>query len=427
MVRRHSRWVFRFLMVALALAAGWKTTRRLVALEIARLEPSVEGIGVALAWDPENPRLYESRARLRQSRVEDFDLEGARADWERALKLNRHYWLYWLEYGRILEMAGRSQPAQEALTEAIRLSPRNGTYHWALANFFIRGGQLERAIQPMKRALQLEDLYLRPAAQLLLGLGVPVETLDEIWPERPPAVWFLFDFLVHHWDRGQAVWGDAIFRRQWQRLLALQEGVDLSPQHLQPYFRQLVERGFYRRARLDWAELMDRNGAGDTAFREGRELAWNGGFELPPLQDIFDWQIQPNSAFEVRFARLEGRAGTTGLRIRFTGRENPRFAHLRQRMALDPGRRYRLSFWAQARGLSSEEGFFWVVRNLATGSQSKSDAMSNTEQWQQSHFVFTAPPGSGWFELALEGLPSDRSIRRTEATILLDDVSVRLW
>ncbi len=418
--------VLRSLLVLLALAALWQTAHRVLALEAARRIPGVEGARQAVEWDGDNPEFHARLARYRQSRLDALDLAAAGRDWERALELNPHYWLYWLEYGRHLEMAGRAEEAEAALGRAIRLSPRNARYRWALANFHVRQGDLEQARPALRAALQLDDTYLAPTAQLLLSLGVSVEALDSVWPDRARARWLLFEFLLGNWDRATAVWGPEVFDRQWEQLLSKEpaEGGP-EPWQLTPYLQLLLEQGRPAQARAGWQALMKWLGHVEPDFSSGAEAVWNGGFERDPAGEPFDWQVQTAPAFEIRFARREGVGGSAALRVRFPGRQNPEFRQLRQTIVVQPGLAHWLEFWARTENFRSDGEFRWEVRDPAREWAVAGPPVGQTRGWERFAVRFAPPAASRVLEIRLQGRPAGRSLHRLDAVLWVDGVSVR--
>lgn len=425
MITRMVGLVMRMLLAGLTLSAGWVTAHRLVAMEIADRAPGVEGANLALEWDSSNPEFLVRRARLLQTELEYFDLPSARADWEQALQLHPDYWLYWLEYGRHLEMAGRPTEAEKSFLRAIRLSPYNGRYRWELANFYLRQGAWQKALSPLQEALDLEDTFLDSAALLLLVTRSSRDVVERIWPARPTAVRKFFHFLVRYWDRAESVWGDDILQQWWQRLVSLESGVDLSPVHFEGFLNQLLLRNRLQTARRAWVQVMERQGMATKEFAAGREFVWNGDFENRTHYEPFGWQIRETNAFEIRSAPLEGVSNSTALRLRFRGRDNPHFENLRQTLVLEPGKAYRLTFSAKVRHLLSESGFYWALRDLRGGWEKRGGSIHRAPKWRAFSEVIFVPPETELVELSLQGLPSDRAMDRLATELWIDEVSLR--
>jgi hypothetical protein len=151
----------------------------------------------------------------------------------------------------------------------------------------------------------------------------------------------------------------------------------------------------------------------------------NAGFEAEPSGRGFDWIAASDGAgkWKVERAALQGRGGSAALRVRFTGRENIAFHHLRQTVPVVPQTEYRLRYWWKSQGLNTDQTPFVEVvgyddpRLTARGAATP----AGTHDWQTAEVVFSPPVDCHAVVVVLRRLPSRRFDSSIDGTLWVDD------
>lgn len=416
--------ILRLLLAVALLLAAWQVGRRYLALRTALAQPEAAGFERALRWDPTNPDFHFMLAMLYRDVPSLRDAEAARRHAERAAELSPYSWRAQSQLAQLYEVAGLHDQAEHAYLRAIELNPRGAGDQWRLANFYLRAGEIDRVYGPLRSALAADGSLWGPGWTLLSKLGVGLEQIDLVWPETRKARLFLLRTLVRERQSVRDPNLPAFLRSTWQRLQ--DTGEALSPPEASFYLDYLLETGSADEARRSWIDIATRNGLRDEAFESGRNLVWNGRFELRPTASPLDWRITASEAFAVRFVPGEGTYGSTALRIDFAGTENLDFAGVRQRLVVQPDARLELSYQARSLELTTEEGVFLEVwdpvrrrRLLASGK------VRGTNPWTRVLLSFETPPESAIVEIRLRRSRSRQIDSRLAGTLWLDNVSVK--
>ncbi len=153
----------------------------------------------------------------------------------------------------------------------------------------------------------------------------------------------------------------------------------------------------------------------------------NPGFEDEGSGTGFDWRLPREAAgqWQLRRAAGEGRGGSHGLRLSFSGRENLTFHHAYQIVPLTPGETVRLRWWWRAKGLTTDQGPFVEVSGYdAPGLNLRSPMLLGTSDWQAAHLDITPPAGCRAVVVSLRRLPSRRFDCKIAGTLWVDDFAV---
>ena len=121
----------------------------------ARLSVQTE---LAISKTPNDPEAHSGRA---FTLLNTGNLAAALSEYERTVALRPRDYFLWLELGRARDMNGDEQGALAALAQAVELAPAYAQPRWQLSNVLFRAGRVEEAFREMRRAA-LSDLTLLP-------------------------------------------------------------------------------------------------------------------------------------------------------------------------------------------------------------------------------------------------------------------------
>jgi len=394
----------RIILVLMLLAAGWRVVHRLVAFEIARLYPTIEPLRQAIEWDPEGPDAYYRLGYIYENSPEYRNPELARYHLEEAVKLNPYNWLYWMELAGAYEISDMQSQAEEAYSQAVEINSRKGNYRWRFANFYLRRGELEKALPEFEKAIKLEPReYLQTTLTLLWKAGVSNDKILGIWPEDKYARLVLMRFLV-----GREAVNQELLKRQWRKLF---EG-SYIPTIVEGefYIRYLLDNKWFGEAKVEWICLN-----GKDAFES---LVWNGEFESPMTGGVLDWKSDSR-----RVHPAEEQGGTWNnaerlVRIEFEGKENLNFSGLRQLVVIDEGGDYEFSFRARSEGISTEQGLYFEV--VASSVLLQTEQILGNTPWTEYSNRFKVPKDQSLVTVRLRRRLSKRIDNKLRGTLWLD-------
>ena len=187
----------RVILALMVLAAGWRVAHQLIAFEIARLYQAIEPLKQAVQLDSEGPDAHYLLGVIYANDPAQQDLELAQHHLNRATTLNPYNWWYWMELGEVYEISGMRVEAEKSYAKAVEINPEAADYRWRFANFYLRNGELQKAIPEFRRALELEPKqYMEQGLALLSKAGVSDNEIVEMWPEDRYSRIVLMKFLM---------------------------------------------------------------------------------------------------------------------------------------------------------------------------------------------------------------------------------------
>lgn len=408
----------RVTLSALLLLAGWKVFHQLAALQISRVYPTVEGLQEALRWDPEGPDYYYQLGVIHRDNPEYQDLHLARYYLEKASQLNPYHWRYWLELARSYEISEMSAQAEQAYLKAVEINPKAPVYRWRFGNFYIREGDLEKALLQFETAIELDPAeYLQSTLALLWKAGVGSEDILSIYPEDQWAGLMLMRFLVQ-----QEGVEEGLVDSQWEKLLsgssnsvAIDEG--------EFYIQYLLDGGRFYKAREAWIRLVRGNGLEDQAYLKKENFLWNGTFEMPITGRALDWRAKQSDAYEIiPLMTSSGSKRNKGLKFDFKGTENINFNGFQQLVIVEPEVEYELSFKARSEEISTEQGLYFEV---AAGSVLlQTEQILGTTPLTEYSSRFKVPSDQSLVAVRLRRRPSRRIDNKLRGTLWLETVKL---
>jgi tetratricopeptide (TPR) repeat protein len=403
------------LPAALALLLAWQGLRWAAGSTLADYAQEPETAEAAARLAPRDPHPHLRLARLRRMSFLPEELPKALAAYERAAALSPNNYLVWMELGRARSAAGDAEGGLSALRRAAELAPHYAQPRWFLGNALLRAGRGEEAFAELRRAGDA-DPTLRPQvfnlAWQLYG-GEMARVLDSVG-RSPAARAQLVGMLVGrgNMDEAQRVWSELPPEdRRRERVV----GEQLA--------NALAGRKQYRRA----AQVLGEAGA--TVPAAGQLV--NGGFESEvgaAGKELFGWQVWPapqSAGAQVAVDARRARSGSRSLRVSFSasGQVEPNVSQL---VAVEPGGRYRLSFYVRTEELKSAAGLQVLAAEAASGAAlaRSSPAATGSADWRQETVEFTAGPNTDGIVLRLGREPCPEGVCPIYGKIWYDDFSL---
>jgi Flp pilus assembly protein TadD len=378
------------LLAVLALYCAWFGVRWGIGNTMAETAPVSYATDPAAAFEsaeaaarlaPRDPFTHLMLARLNQISFAPEGVPRALEEYEQAAALAPNDFLVWMEVGRARAALGDAEGGVAALRRAAELAPYYTQPRWHLGNALLRAGRADEAFAELRRAADA-DPTLRPQVFNLAwqvykpDLARVVDAVGKTVESRAQLVEVLAG--RGNLEEAQGVWnGLGPEGRRGQRGAA--EGLA----------RAYYAKGQYRRALTSLAE----GGAAGLALEQFHD----GGFETdiaPGGRSLFGWNVTQGAGQVVIDAR-GAHGGRRSLRVAFSASEQVDFRNVSQVLAVEPGARYRLTFFVKTDELKSAATLAAMVSEPAAPEVSlatSAPAPQGTNDWQQVSVEFTAGP-----------------------------------
>ncbi len=384
-----------------ALAGSWLAWRIVVLGMANQYAQELNDPEAALGWMANHPDALLARGLREQN--PDAALQDLRA----AIAANPAEGRAYAALGRLLETRGEAGQARQAMETAARLSPQRSDVQMEVAAYWMRQGNLDRALAHWNTVLRHRpDLHAHIFPALLQLAGDPAHQADFLPLLKQPVPWWPA-FFIH----AAASAPDANTVRV---LFSLQQGGPNAPtpDMLRAYLARLQKEGAWLEAWFAWLNSLTRDQVGKLGY------LYNGSFEAPISNLGFDWIVQKHPAVSLDTAATYETSGERALRLSFRGlRVN--YQNLYQYLMLPAG-----SFYLQGRvrpdNLQAVQGMQWALYCLGSNEPvAVTDRFRGSEQWTRFRTAFSIPP---------DGCPVQMLRLELAGTIRLDfDASGTIW
>jgi tetratricopeptide (TPR) repeat protein len=306
--------------------------------------------------------------------------DAARAHLQAAIAANPAEGRTYAALGRLLETRGEMDRARTAMETAARLSPQRSDVQQEVAAYWMRQGNLDRALQHWNTVLRHRpDLHAQILPELLQLAAAPVHHAAFMSLLKQPVPWWPAFFMA---ATRQAPTADTV-----RVLFNLQQGGPnaASPDMLRAYLGRLQKEGAWLEAWFVWLNSLSKEQIGKLGH------LYNGGFEVPLTNLGFDWIVQKHPAVSLDTASTYDTSGERALRVSFRGLRI-KFEHLHQYLMLPPG-----DFTLQGRvrpdNLQAPQGMQWALYCVGSDTPlAVSDRVRGSEPWTRFRTAFSIPP-----------------------------------
>lgn len=247
----------------------------------------------------------------------------------------------WVELARALEQAELFDDAEKAFKRAVELAPAYSYTHWHLANFYLRQGREDEAMDRFRAAASKSPEYRDQVFSIVWEyFEKDPKRLDQLADQRPEVRAGLAKFYAARELPVESL-------RVWNTLSAeeKQDHHDVAKVIAQA----LYEKRFFRSAVAYVKQL---------GLESGAELGviQNPGFETPfedPQKVYFGWKSVRLEKTDVRSDQIKKHGGNRSLRIAFSGYNGIEVKNVWQVAAVQSSKRYRVRFWVRTEDLKS--------------------------------------------------------------------------
>ena len=400
---------------ALAAACAWRAGAARLLAKYAGDSLSGETARAAARMSPEDAETHSALGLVL------YNLKGSRGaveEFERSAALRPRDYFLWLQLGRARDEAGDAAGAVAALREAMRLAPFYSEPRWQYGNVLYRRGRFDEAFAEMRRASESNPSLYPAFADIAWGTyRGDARAVEAVASPRTGAERLALARLFAR--KGSADEALALFRAAGT--------VDAADR--KTFLRELLNARQFRAAYEVWA---GGQGLGGVEAGAGLGRFTEPGFEgrVNTSEAGFGWRQERQ--LEGVTLSLDPQAPNSGARsllIEWGGHANPGVSVISQLVLVEPGARYRLSFYARTEGVKTGGPPFVVVSD-ASAPESRALAQSKTlpqgtSGWQEYEAEFVSPPKTEAVLVSLLRQPCDASPCPMFGRVWLDDFSIR--
>lgn len=295
----------------------------------------------AVKLSPNSPETHYDRAQVLMNLDQPVE---AVAEFENAIRLRKHDYYLWLEYGLALDQTGQEKEALSAFQTSVRLAPYFAEPHWQLGNLLFRLGQMEEAFTELRKAVNSDHTHFSGQVDLAFAAanGDAKEIQRLVKPQTSVDHLKLANFFAQH--------GKAEYALEEFESAGLIDN-ESKRYHFKQLVTNLIKSKNFEQAHLIWAKgygikPSDKSGAGTVEM--------NGDFEEPITRDVigFGWQTASEiPTLKISLDTSSVRQGVRSLLIEFRGESDPFLPALFQTVLVQPKQRYTLSFSVKTRDL----------------------------------------------------------------------------
>jgi tetratricopeptide (TPR) repeat protein len=379
------------LLAAAALWAAWYGVRWGIGATMAETAPlsyasdpaaAFESAEAAARLAPRDPLTHLMLARLNQISFDPTAVPRALSEYEQAAALAPNDYLIWTEVGRARGALGDAQGGVATLRRAVALAPSYAQPRWHLGNALLRTGETEAAFAELRRAADA-DSTLRP------------QVFNLAWQVYGPDMRRVIDSVGRTAEARAQLVGVLAGRGRLEDALTVWGSLSPEERGAQGVVGDALARSLYGRGQPRLAlRVLTESGVGGLA--EGQFS--NGGFESDigaPGRQLFRWDVAQTPGAQVAVDARAAREGRRSLRFVFNASGQADFRNVSQVVAVEPGARYRLSFFWKTEGLRSAAAPVAFVADLASPDAplaASPPAPNETNDWQQVSFEFATGP-----------------------------------
>ncbi len=370
-----------------ALIFAWCTVRWQLGNMLAALTPNnspnaAEIAELAVSMDPSDPL---PRWLLSVKQREDFSpasIDASVISLENAVRLAPNDFRWWVELGRAYEQAERPVEAESALLKAVDLAPNYTFPRWQLGNFYLRNDREQEAFVQLSKATEKSIVYRNQVFSLVWDFYQKDATRVEQVAATDPDTRVTLALFFALRDSPQ----DAL--RVWNTLS------EEEKQKRQVNGRTIAQSLLRSRFISQAFEFAKQTGFDPDAEPE---RVTNAGFEGSLGEadaTMFGWRIyRDQPRVELVSDTSVKHSGQRSLKVSFKNYLKPELYNAVQLVRVEPGVKYRLSYWVRTENLKSGGTPFFDITDARTDQVlAGSEAFANgTNDWQQYHIDFTTP------------------------------------
>lgn len=401
------QWLVIILIIGALALISWRVLSLGMADYYARSQPEK-----ALAWRAEHPEalfLQAERLANEGSSGQPQAIQLAR----RALQANPLDGRVYRVLGHLAQLHGDQHQALSLYRIAARRAPRDLPSHAWLVNYYLRTGALLSALPHLDAMQRVQPELIPVLFPQLVAFATHAQTqpaLGKLLNTSPPWRGPVLIRLLQEAPNVIAIAPLIEFLRK--------SPGGLSKGELSAWLERLTRDRHWRQAYRIWVSQLT------PEQQKMRGNVFDGGFELTPSHDGFDWRIDNVPGARIDLLPTTDAGGQQALRVSFEDRRVS-FNSVRQLLVLRPGQ-YRLQGRVWLDDLRSERGLVWTLRCVENDKVlASTEPLMGSSRWHAFLVPFAVPAldcGGQWLQLSLPArFPAEQQI---SGRVWFDDLRI---
>lgn len=310
----------------------------------------------------------------------------------------------------------KPEEAERALQLATKLWPSHAFVRIQSADFWAKRGDMQKTLSEWSVLLARHTGFHKELFPILKALVETEEYQPLLKPYyEEPALWWK-SFFIYLTRQDVAL--ETIVGFYQKRIASKSE---ISPEERNAYVARLLKEKQWRLAYSSWM------GGLDEKERQHVSLVYDGSFEALTKPSAFSWNYGNKAYARIRLNRIRGAKGQKAFKLDFKKTKPITAPVLRQRLMLQEGKSYKLSFIAQLMSLKNPQGLEWSVRcESERNSIASSEPLTGREKKAEYDFEFFVPEGDCRTQI-LELKPVSRfhHERFFQGAVWFDEISIK--
>lgn len=343
---------------------------------------------------PSDGSSWDALGHARQWTFSDFDLWGAIADYERALRDDPRAAHFWMDLASAYELSGQDSRAGDAYARAQQVYPASAEVAFYYGNFLLQRQDYPAAFAQLRRAVSGDRSFLPLAiSRAWRATGDSSLILEQLLPKRADAYDQAIDYFasIHQGDAALVV---------WSRLVGLRAVVPLPSTF--PLFDELIRENRSADARRIWPEALALAGAADN--RTGDDsLVWNGDFSEEFTDGGLGWRWDPVPGVYLSFDSPPPRGSGRSLRMDFNDGSNVDLSEPYQYVPVNRATSYHFHAMMRTDGITTESGLHFGISdpNNPNAVYAVTENFIGTHDWTTVDADFTTGPDTAFLTVRL--------------------------
>jgi tetratricopeptide (TPR) repeat protein len=382
MLLRLESWTKKLGVIALVAAASVPfalSLQGIVRAEQLSRRGTAESLIRAIALQPGNARLHNQLGRVLLFSPES-DSRAAENYLQRATQLDPTSGDYFTDLAMSREMHGDLAGAQDALERARRAEPHTPLMKWHAMNFFLRRGEVEKALTESAGLLRGAPEYTVRVVPVIAN-AVPMNTvIERVVPDEPRVLCDLLAVISRTRDHAGA-------SRAWDRVV--RSGFAFRPVCIEHFLNALIVSGESQLAQRVWRDSLERRWLGSNP-ESLSEPFYNADFRYPVLNSGFDWRVVPHAEASAWIESQGPEVGQQSLCVQFNSDARIEYANIVRYIPVQPNTEYSMRARIRSDRLDSSPGAFLQLTDLpgvvdASGKAvyTRSESWSGTNRWKE--------------------------------------------
>ncbi|MGH9358596.1 MAG: tetratricopeptide repeat protein [Terriglobia bacterium] len=383
--------------------------------------PTAAGLTSASRLDPGNSDYALDLGRLYEYSVMNARPDLAQKELLRAIRLNPYNTQAWLDLGTSLELEGDIRDAETCLQRVDQLAPRLPKYQWAVGNFYLLHGDVDKSFPHFKMVLAGNPSYAQAIYQTAWkASGNAAQILSELIPKDAGSELNYLNFLLstHRLDEAAPVWN------------RIAKGSDqFDPAQAAQYIDALIGAHRASDAYAVWGVLRSKGLIPATDEATSRNLVENGDFENRLLGMGFGWRVAAVSGIYVGLDQSNFHSPGHSLLIQFPGTENFEYHNIYQYVPVLPDHAYQLTGFVKTEKITTDSGVRLEVRDAyqpATLDKYSDQVTGTSPSWLPLNIDFKTPSKTSLILVIIARQASQEFDNQISGKIWVDDVSLTL-